>query len=82
MISISIEAPLGLGRHQDTISKEDSKKFKHANFVYTLISGFMALDLVKNRVSFLFMRFVQHRWYKRFLWAVISKSAPLLSFPR
>ena len=73
MITIGIEAPLGLGRHQDTITKTNLKKFKHTNFVYTLMSAIMGLNLVKISVSFLLMRFVQHRWYKRGLWALISK---------
>lgn len=74
MITIAIEAPLGLGRHQDTISKANLKRFKETNFYYTIISAILGINVVKISISFLLMRFVQHRWYKRVLWFVIGKS--------
>jgi hypothetical protein len=58
MITTAIEAPLDLGRHQDTISKADLKKFKQSNFYYTPISTILSLNMVKISVSFLLMRLV------------------------
>jgi hypothetical protein len=72
MITLAVEAPLGLGRHQDTISVGNLKEFKHANFYYTIISAILGLNTVKISISLLLLRFVQHRWYKRCLWSVIG----------
>ncbi|CZT52480.1 uncharacterized protein RSE6_13821 [Rhynchosporium secalis] len=71
MITIGIEATLGLGRHQDLISKDDLQQFHMANFFFALISGILGLNMVKISVSFLLMRFVHHRWSRICLWAVI-----------
>ncbi|KAG4438453.1 hypothetical protein IFR05_006063 [Cadophora sp. M221] len=71
MTTIAIEAPLGLGHHQDLIPKAKLQQFKKTNFFYTLISAILGLNMVKISVSFLLMRFVHHRWSKICLWAVI-----------
>ncbi|KAL2062515.1 hypothetical protein VTL71DRAFT_6781 [Oculimacula yallundae] len=71
MVTIAIEATLGLGRHQDLIPKAELQQFKKTNFFYTLISAILGLNMVKISVAFLLMRFVHHRWSKICLWTVI-----------
>lgn len=67
-----IQAKHGLGKHQDTISKEDFMIFSHAGFWQSIISATWALGFLKVSIGFNLLRLSSSKWYSWALWATIG----------
>ncbi|KAL2163203.1 hypothetical protein VTH06DRAFT_5259 [Thermothelomyces fergusii] len=65
------QAGHGLGKHTDTISKEDMVLFSHAGFWQSIISANWALGFLKISIGFNLLRLSPNAWYRRCLWATI-----------
>ncbi|KAK4243124.1 hypothetical protein C7999DRAFT_18479 [Corynascus novoguineensis] len=65
------QAGHGLGKHQETISKEDMLVFQHAGFWQSIISATWALGFLKISIGFNLLRLSSGGWYRWCLWATI-----------
>ncbi|KAK4236380.1 hypothetical protein C8A03DRAFT_16974 [Achaetomium macrosporum] len=66
-----IQSRYGLGKHQDTILKDDMIIFQHAGFWQSIISATWALGFLKISIGFNLLRLSSSRWYSICLWATI-----------
>ncbi|KAK3305934.1 uncharacterized protein B0T15DRAFT_435256 [Chaetomium strumarium] len=66
-----IQSRYGLGKHQDTISREDMVTFQHAAFWQSIISATWALGFLKISIGFNLLRLSSSRWFRVSLWATI-----------
>jgi hypothetical protein len=62
----------GLGRHSDTISKEDMTDFSHIGFWQSVISAGYAIGFLKVSIGLALLRLSTIRWYRWSLYATIS----------
>lgn len=58
-----IQAQHGLGKHQDTLSKEDLVIFRQAGFWQAIVSAAFALAFLKLSIGFNLLRLSTSRWY-------------------
>ncbi|KAL1837291.1 hypothetical protein VTJ49DRAFT_4057 [Mycothermus thermophilus] len=70
-IVFCVQAPLGLGKHQWTISPENFVKFQHAGFIQSTVSAGWALGFLKISIGFNLLRLSTSRWYTWSLWISI-----------
>lgn len=73
------QAQHGLGKHQDTIAKDDLIVFQQAGFYQSIISATWSLGFLKISIAFNLLRLSPAKWYTWSLWATIGTCAP---FPR
>lgn len=66
------ESKHGLGRHYETFIDTNMSSLLHWEFVHSLISLF-GITAVKISVSLLLLRIATRRYYRIFLWSLISK---------
>ncbi|KAK3326856.1 hypothetical protein B0H66DRAFT_589376 [Apodospora peruviana] len=67
-----IQSKYGLGKHTDTIPKEDMIVFQHAGFWQSIVSTTCSLGLLKISIAFSLLRLSTHKWYNWALWATIG----------
>jgi hypothetical protein len=72
MVTYAISAFYGLGRHRDTVPKEDYKVYLKMTFIQALVSSIGSLMFLKISIGFSLMRMSQRTWYTRLIWGFIS----------
>jgi len=70
-ITFLLQSQRGLGKHTDTISREDKVIFDKLSFWQSVLSATCALGLLKISIAFNLLRLSKSRWYKLALWATI-----------
>jgi hypothetical protein len=64
-------ATLGLGKHNDTIPRENQIKYSRAGTVNSIIQAGFAIGFLKISIGFNLLRLSPAKWYKWSLWTVI-----------
>jgi len=72
-ITFLLQSQRGLGKHTDTISREDKVIFDKLSFWQSVLSATCALGLLKISIAFNLLRLSKSRWYKLALWATIGE---------
>jgi hypothetical protein len=71
MVTYAISSFYGLGRHRDTVPKEDYKVYLKMTFIQALVSSIGSLMFLKISIGFSLMRMSQRTWYTRLIWGFI-----------
>ncbi|KAG9250557.1 uncharacterized protein F5Z01DRAFT_739866 [Emericellopsis atlantica] len=71
MVTYIIAAQYGLGRHRDTIPKEDYKMYLKMTFIQALVSTIGSLLFLKLSIGFSLIRLSQQKVYTRVIWGFI-----------
>ena len=71
-----IQSKHGLGKHQETISKQDMVILQHTGFWQSIISATSALAFLKLSIGFNLLRLSTSKWYTWSLRATMSTSNP------
>lgn len=62
----------GLGRHADTIPKEDYQEYLKTTFIDAFVSTIGALACLKTAIGFALLRLSDSRRYSQVIWGMIG----------
>jgi hypothetical protein len=77
MVTYILAAQHGLGRHTDTLEKEDHHEYLKLTFVQAIVSTIGGMAFLKLSVGFSLLRLKVPTLYTRMLWSLIGKSRHL-----
>ena len=77
MVTYILAAQHGLGRHTDTLEKEDHHEYLKLTFIQALVSSIGGMAFLKLSVGFSLLRLGVPMLYNRILWSLIGKSMVL-----
>ena len=72
-----LAAQHGLGRHTDTLEKEDHHEYLKLTFIQAIVSTIGGMAFLKLSVGFSLLRLKVPTLYTRMLWSLIGKSKVL-----
>jgi hypothetical protein len=74
MVTYILAAQHGLGRHTDTLEKEDHQEYLKLTFIQAIVSTIGGMAFLKLSVGFSLLRLGVPTLYTRMLWSLIGKS--------
>ncbi|RYN33820.1 hypothetical protein AA0112_g5607 [Alternaria arborescens] len=77
MVTYILAAQHGLGRHTDTLEKEDHHEYLKLTFIQAIVSTIGGMAFLKLSVGFSLLRLKVPALYTRMLWSLIGKSPHL-----
>lgn len=72
MVTYILAAFHGLGRHADTVPKEDYKEYLKMTFIQAAVSTIGALACLKISIGFALLRLNHSRRYSQVIWGMIG----------
>ncbi|KAK8054707.1 hypothetical protein PG994_009774 [Apiospora phragmitis] len=72
MVTYIIAAFHGLGRHADTVPKEDYKEYMKMKFIQAVVSTIGSLACLKISIGFTLLRLSHSRRYSQIIWGMIG----------
>ena len=77
MVTYIIAAQHGLGRHTDTLEKEDYHEYLKMTFIQAIVSTIGGMAFLKLSIGFFLLRLGTPPVYTKILWTLIGKSQHL-----
>lgn len=75
-MTLYLQAPLGLGKHYDTIEGPDLVKFMRLSFVQTIVPLIGGIAFLKIAIALELRKLRSNAWawYEYLLWAMIGRT--------
>lgn len=73
MVTYILAAQHGLGRHTDTLEKEDYHEYLKSTFIQAIVSSIGGMAFLKLSVGLSLLRLGTPQLYTRLLWSLIGK---------